>query len=207
MQIEPSISKRSISPKPQDPFYPNVNPKCSFPFEYKPNINDLRQLFDDSSRHHDEKKHKTNRHSSSFSDAKYSGVDDRLFESKGSHQAASVTVSAVQPIRNIEFERVKQKFDKPATSATGSSTRNKKARNFSSFLKFTNKRNDIDTNETDASKLSNSNGKAHDEIVKTADVDKGNECYIVASKKESFMSNSMNLDGLKVSDNDDDEVS
>lgn len=167
----------------------------------------MRQLFDDNSRHHDDKKHKVNRHSSNYNDAKFSGADDRLFESKSTHQTASVTVTAMQPIRNMEFERVKQKFDRP-TSSTGSSTRNKKARNFSSFLKFSNKRNEIDTNETDASKLSNSNNKTHDELTKPTEAERTNECFVIATKKESFiMSNSMNLDGLKVSDNDDDEVS
>lgn len=191
--------------------------KTNFPLDYKPNINDLRQLFDDTSRHHEHKRHhhssSHHRRSAIYADAKptTATIDDNLFDLKttnGNGHASShsmvVSPSAMPNVRNPEFERVKQKFDKPA-NATGSSTRNKKARNFSSFLKFSNKRNELVPNETDASKLSN----AAVDVVLTDDVPtdkmKTNERLTGNKKKDAYMNSSMNLDGLKVSEDDDDD--
>lgn len=195
--------RNSISPK-QDPFLSNPCAKLNFPQDYKPNINDLRQLFDDHSRHHhDDKKGKTNRHSSVYSDAKFSGTDDVVCNPKASRQQmASMSSSAS---RNIDFERVKQKFDKPVS--TGSSSRNKKARNFSSFLKFTNKRNETETYDVGSKKFTSESSKTHDDHCDILNAKKFTDTSLGENKKDSYMNNSINLDGLKVSEDDDDDVS
>lgn len=210
-----------MNAKQHELYHPSTSTsKSNFPHDYKPNINDLRQLFDDNSRHHAEHKkhHSSHRRSGIYADAKpTTAIDENIFELKNpngnSHQSQSIVSAAIPSTRNIEFERVKQKFDKP-TNATGSSARNKKARNFSSFLKFSNKRSECVPNETDASKLSNtvmaaaavnglnedaSNGLCGNEKIKT------NERLTVNKKKDAYMNSSMNLDGLKVSEDDDDD--
>lgn len=87
------------------------------PSDCLPNINDLRQIFDDGStqsnvglRHstggepsskrssHTERTLLQQQQASSFFDAKTSHVEENIFESKS---------------RNLEFERAKQKFDNP----------------------------------------------------------------------------------------------
>lgn len=134
-----------------------------------------------------------------------------MFDMKNTngHQAQSIVMAAIPSTRNIEFERVKQKFDKPS-NATGSSARNKKARNFSSFLKFSNKRSECVPNETDASKLVSAGNGMNDDTSIGANVNekiKTNERLTVNKKKDAYMNSSMNLDGLKVSEDDDDDVS
>lgn len=211
--------RHSVNAKQHDLYHPSTStPKSQFPHDYKPNINDLRQLFDDNSRHHAEHKkhHSSHRRSGIYADAKPTTVaEEDILELKNGigHQSHSILTAAIPTTRNIEFERVKQKFDKPS-NATGSSARNKKARNFSSFLKFSNKRNECVPNETDASKLSNTamaiavNGTSEDVSIglgATNDKVKTNERLTVKKKKDAYMNSSMNLDGLKVSEDDDDE--
>lgn len=205
-----------MNAKQQDPYHPSTS-KSNFPHDYKPNINDLRQLFDDNSRHHAEHKkhHSSHRRSGIYADAKpTTAIDENLLELKNANQSLSIVTAAIPSTRNIEFERVKQKFDKPP-NATGSSARNKKARNFSSFLKFSNKRNECVPNETDASKLSNTvmaaaiNGSSMNEDASIGlganEKTKTNERLTVNKKKDAYMNSSMNLDGLKVSEDDDDD--
>lgn len=209
--------RHTVNAKQQDLYHPSTSTaKSNFPHDYKPNINDLRQLFDDNSRHHAEHKkhHSSHRRSGIFADAKpTTAIDEHIFELKGGngHQTQSIVTAAIPTTRNIDFERVKQKFDKPS-NATGSSTRNKKARNFSSFLKFSNKRNECVPNETDASKLSNTalaavNGLNDDPSIGLSmnEKIKTNERLTVNKKKDAYMNSSMNLDGLKVSEDDDDD--
>lgn len=214
-----SAIRHSVNAKQHDLYHPSTSTsKSQFPHDYKPNINDLRQLFDDNSRHHAEHKkhHSTHRRSGIYADAKPTMVgDENILELKNGngHQSHSILSAAIPSTRNIEFERVKQKFDKPS-NATGSSARNKKARNFSSFLKFSNKRNECVPNETDASKLSNTviavavNGTSEDVsigLAATNDKVMTNERLTVNKKKDAYMNSSMNLDGLKVSEDDDDD--
>lgn len=211
--------RHSVNAKQHDLYHPSTSTsKSQFPHDYKPNINDLRQLFDDNSRHHGEqKKHQSShRRSGIYADAKPTTVvDENILEMKNGHghQSHSILTAAIPSTRNIEFERVKQKFDKPS-NATGSSARNKKARNFSSFLKFSNKRNECVPNETDASKLSNTamavtvNSASEDVPIGLGvanDKVKTNERLTVNKKKDAYMNSSMNLDGLKVSEDDDDD--
>lgn len=205
-----------MNAKPQDLYHQSTSTsKSNFPHDYKPNINDLRQLFDDSSRHHAEHKkhHSSHRRSGVYADAKSTtAIDENIFEMKNTngssgHQSQSIAMALIPTTRNIEFERVKQKFDKPS-NATGSSARNKKARNFSSFLKFSNKRNECVPNETDASKLVNAvNGMSEDAPIgaNANEKIKTNERLTVNKKKDAYMNSSMNLDGLKVSEDDDDD--
>lgn len=123
-------------------------------------------------------------------------------------------MAAIPTTRNPDFERVKQKFDKPtvtnSASSSSSNTRNgKKARNFSSFLKFNNKRSDTISssnglNDNVASKVPNNLNLT--ESIDSVDSTKAVAGDSLSNKKiDAYMHSSINIDGLKVSD--DDEVS
>lgn len=192
----------SISPKHHSSSKPN------YPLECKPNINDLRQLFDENSRAENKKNH---RHSAIYADAKHTSLDESIFDYKGGyHQSQSIVMAAIPNSRNPDFERVKQKFDKPNVTnspSSSSNTRNgKKARNFSSFLKFNNKRTDSipSTNCDVASKMPNNSNLT--ESIDSVDSTKAVAGDSLSNKKiDAYMHSSINIDGLKVSD--DDEVS
>lgn len=203
----------------------------AYPLECKPNINDLRQLFDDNSRAENRKNH---RHSAIYADAKHTSLDESIFDNykgigiggggggggSGYHQSQtqsqsqSIVMAAIPSTRNPDFERVKQKFDKPIVTNTASSsssnTRNgKKARNFSSFLKFNNKRSDTipssnGLNDSVASKVPNNSNLT--ESIDSVDSTKAIAGDSLSNKKiDAYMHSSINIDGLKVSD--DEEVS
>lgn len=139
-----------------------------------------------------------------YADAKRSSVDESIFG------PSSLTSSNVIPVqRNYDFERAKQKFDRPTTSS--SSSRNpKKARNFSSFLKFNNKRADPSPVENESySSLRNSQYLDGDSGVgiNSGKVDAkmhNNENVLARKKNDAYMHSSINLDGFKVSEDDDD---
>lgn len=171
----------------------------------------MRQLFDDNSRHENKKNH---RHSAIYSDAKHTTtLDENIFNCKnGHHQSQSIVTAAIPSSRHPDFERVKQKFDKPNTSnSPSSSTRNsKKTRNFSSFLKFNNKRNEttampIDNSCDAANKLTNNSNlmESCDSVDSTKAI--AGDSLINNKKIDAYMNSSMNIDGLKVSEDDDDE--
>lgn len=198
------MNRMSISPKHHSSSKPN------YPLECKPNINDLRQLFDDNSRAENKKNH---RHSAIYADAKHTSLDESVFDYKGGyHQSQSIVMAAIPPSsRNPDFERVKQKFDKPtaanSSSSSSSNTRNgKKTRNFSSFLKFNNKRTDsIPSHNGDiTSKIPNNSNLT--ESIDSVDSAKAIAGDSLSNKKiDAYMHSSINIDGLKVSD--DEEVS
>lgn len=153
-------------------------------------------MFDDQAR--DQHKRHGSRHSSHvYADAKRSSVDENIF---GPSSLASL--GAMPAIRNLKFERAKQKFDRPTTS---SSSRNpKKARNFSSFLKFNNKRSDpssvdnVGNSSPRTSQYLEGNGEVAD--IKLCE----NENLSARKKNDAYMHSSINLDGFKVSEDDDD---
>lgn len=200
-----------MSPRLQDEY--NKCNKLNYPLECKPNINDLRQLFDDNSRHESKKAH---RHSAIYSDAKHTVADENVYNGKSNHQQSpSIVMAAIPTSRHPDFERVKQKFDKPLPShSPSSSTRSgKKARNFSSFLKFNNKRNEpatmivepIATNHCDVGKQMANNSllmESCDSVDSTKAVAGDG---MIGKKIDAYMNSSMNIDGLKVSEDDDDE--
>lgn len=213
---------------------PSTSTKLNYPVECKPNINDLRQLFDDNSR----REHKRHSRQASqptashihYNDVKHTSLDETIFEMKSISGGAvngrhHLPQSNIPSARNIDFERVKQKFDKPVTSkavvvasavpsSSSSSTRNsKKSRNFSSFLKFNSRKTDSPPNDTETNKLSrnqsNINNNNNNNNFDSNDFNKENTIdKILLSelnlKKETFMSSSFNLDALKVSEDDDD---
>lgn len=222
------------------PFRSSMSPKHHssskpYPLDYKPNINDLRQLFDENSRAENRKNH---RHSAIYADAKHTSLDESIFDNYkgvgvgggggsggggcgGYHQSQtqsqSIVMAAIPSTRNPDFERVKQKFDKPnvtnSPSSSSSNTRNgKKARNFSSFLKFNNKRcersdsmaSSNGVNDNTASKIPNSSNLT--ESIDSVDSTKAVAGDSLSNKKiDVYMHSSINIDGLKVSD--DEEVS
>lgn len=198
--------RNTISPKHHSSTKPN------YPLECKPNINDLRQLFDDNSRCDNKKSH---RHSAIYADAKHTSLDESILDYKGGyhHQSQSIVMAAIPSSRHPDFERVKQKFDKPIasnspSSSASSNTRNgKKARNFSSFLKFSNKRttDSIPSNcDVVSQKVPNSSNLT--ESIDSVDSTKAIAGDILSNKKmDAYMHSSINIDGLKVSD--DEEVS
>lgn len=131
-----------------------------------------------------------------YADAKRSSVDENIF---GPSSLSAITgASAIASSRNLDFERAKQKFDRPITS---SSSRNKKTRNFSSFLKFSNKRSDPSPSDNDVYSSPRNSQYIDGELTELKLND--NEC-LVGHKKKDYMNSSMNLDGLKVSEDDDD---
>lgn len=151
----------------------------------------MRQLFDDQAR--DQHKRHGSRHSSHvYADAKRSSIDENIF---GPSSLASL--GAMPPVaRNLEFERVKQKFDRPTTS---SSSRNpKKTRNFSSFLKFNNKR-------SDPSPVDAYNSPRNSQYLEIDMKSNENESLSARKKNDAFMHSSINIDGFKVSEAEDDD--
>ncbi|XP_031618406.1 coiled-coil domain-containing protein 102A isoform X3 [Contarinia nasturtii] len=214
-QIQHLQTRNSISPKHHSSSKPN------YPLECKPNINDLRQLFDDNSRIDNNKK--IHRHSAIYADAKHTSLDESIFDYKGNggggggrdgggiyHQSQSIVMAAIPSSRHPDFERVKQKFDKPVSNSTSSSsnTRNgKKARNFSSFLKFSNKRGDsIPTSSncdiSSQNKLPNNSNLT--ESIDSVDSTKAIAGDSLSNKKiDAYMHSSINIDGLKFSDDDE----
>lgn len=199
-----------MSPKHHDE-YTKCN-KLNYPLDCKPNINDLRLLFDDNSRHENKKSH---RHSAIYSDAKHTLADENIYNGKSNHhQSHSIVTAAIPTSRHPDFERVKQKFDKPLSShSPSSSTRSgKKTRNFSSFLKFNNKRNEPiaiisdTTNHCDAIIKQMPNSSLLMESCDSVDSTQAMAGDGLMGKKiDAYMNSSMNIDGLKVSEDDDDE--
>lgn len=169
-------------------------------------------MFDDNSRADNKKSH---RHSAIYADAKHTSLDESIFDYKGdaqSIQSQSIVMAAIPSSRHPDFERVKQKFDKPISShSPSSSTRNgKKARNFSSFLKFSNKRTESipssngDISQTQNNKMPNNSNLT--ESIDSVDSTKVMAGDSMSNKKiDAYMHSSINIDGLKVSD--DEEVS
>lgn len=213
--MEKKHSRNSSSPKHHEQFMKN---KQNYPLEYKPNINDLRQLFDDNTRQENKRNH---RHSAIYGDAKHTTLDENVFEYKigQHHQSQSVVTAAIPSTRHPNFERVKQKFDRPNISnSPSSSTRNgKKTRNFSSFLKFNSKRSDsIQSTPNDnscdvATKISNTNPNPNNtnsnltESIDSIDSTKAIAGDASLNKQiDAYMNNSLNIDGFKVSEDDSD---
>lgn len=111
------IGRRAISPQMRSSAMVQLRNKIAveLPGECLPNINDLRQIFDDASAgscrfpngmeaavkrssYTDRTTHSQQYKNCNYFDAKTSHVEENVFENK---------------TRNLEFERVKQKFDNP----------------------------------------------------------------------------------------------
>lgn len=168
-------------------YNPAVGGKTSYPPECKPNINDLRQLFDSS--RYDFKRNFSVVSSpvgmggcgAAYADAKPSTMDENVLESK------------IGMPRNVDFERAKQKFDKPTSLRLNSKAMHTKQM-LGNFLK-----------------LGQSNGAAvaskrlvestHGDLITKPrnDIGVGDN----DGKKDKYNMNcSLNLDELKVSDDD-----
>lgn len=164
--------------------------KANIPSDCKPNINDLRQLFDDNrhcfnnaeiKRHNDKQPNL----SQSYFDAKQSHADENIFESKS---------------RNIDFERVKQKFDNPHHRERSSS--NKFNNNYNnSKMSNSSKRSSasVDGSMLSGAASNDMQSQKHslNETIQFFDE------HSRSSKREVYSRNSINLDGLKVSEDED----
>lgn len=164
-QTKKKCVRHSTSPKKHhDPYNPSTSTSNSkYPPECKPNINDLRQLFDSS--RYEYKRNVNPGQAQSYYDAKTSAADENILETK------------IGLTRNIDFERAKQKFDKP-TSLRLNKIHQVKPTNYTKSGGYS---GGMRTNQSD------SVGKKH-----ASD----------GSKKDAYMNSSMNLDELKVSDDD-----
>lgn len=179
---------RHSSPK----HYPRGTNSPKIHQEYRPNINDLKQFFDDSKR--------MNVKSKNYSDARTSHLpqDDLLFEGKN----------------RSEFERVKQKFD---------SRHSTKSFNMSSSSKNSSRKSDrhvASQRIARSSEMSFDDGCKNDMNIHEnaqfgeASANKpGYQNQIQAQLSQEKQENtvdlacSFNLDGFKVSEDDDDDVS
>lgn len=160
----------------------------------KSNFNDLRQIFDESKRSHTRDKHRHESGRSShkqnvaamYYDAKPSMVEgDNLFEIRA---GAGGSAPGSQEPSKYDFERAKLKFDRGvavAASSKGASTKGGAS----------SKRNSGDCSLLLEKKSYNEALQMYDENLKRT----GNK-----ESGANYMKTSMNLDGLKVSD---DEVS
>lgn len=164
------------SPKKHDLYNPSTSTNSKYPPECKPNINDLRQLFDSS--RYEFKRNVNPGQAQSYYDAKTSAADENILESK------------IGLSRNIDFERAKQKFDKP-TSLRLNKIHQVKSTNYTK------------TGYSGGMRTNHSDGVG--KVVKNP-IDGNGPPYESnnsrGSKKDAYMNSSMNLDELKVSDDD-----
>lgn len=158
-----------------------------YPSECKPNINDLRQLFDSS--RYDYKRNfgipppsgpPPSLGSAAYSDAKQSSMDENVFESS--------KIGHVVGGRNFDFERAKQKFDKPTS------------------LRLSNKAMATKQMLGNFMKMGQSCGPSSGIVPVSAKP--RNDSGVTGGgggKKDKYnnMNSSLNLDELKVSDDDD----
>lgn len=167
--------RHSTSPKKHDLYNPSTSTTNSkYPPECKPNINDLRQLFDSS--RYEFKRNVNPGQAQSYYDAKTSAADENILETK------------IGLSRNIDFERAKQKFDKP-TSLRLNKIHQVKPTNYTK-------------SGYSGVRASDGVGKVvkHSTTDGTAQLYESNNSR--GSKKDAYMNSSMNLDELKVSDDD-----
>lgn len=168
--------RHSTSPKKHDLYNPSTSTNTKYPPECKPNINDLRQLFDSS--RYEFKRNVNPGQAQSYYDAKTSAADENILESK------------IGLARNIDFERAKQKFDKP-TSLRLNKIHQVKPTNYTK-------------SGHSGGGLRNNDGVG--KVVKHSAEGNG-QLYESnnsrGSKKEAYMHTSMNLDELKVSEDED----
>lgn len=135
----PSRRLSLISPNKHEPYAPIGSHSSAaaavaavgLAYDGKPNINDLRQMFDNTRYEYKRCNYMqtsailpttatSDAARQAFADAKPSSLDENVFEHLGRSGnqptmplAASAAVSATS--RNIDFERAKQKFDKPTS--------------------------------------------------------------------------------------------
>ncbi|XP_055913896.1 coiled-coil domain-containing protein 102A isoform X2 [Eupeodes corollae] len=267
VQIQHLQTRRSVSPQQRPTNFgssslttasgiPIVSHKTSnLPLvECKPNINDLRQLFDDPPRHgggaptasgeSSKRSSQTDRTlnlNQSFFDAKPTHVEENIFESKA---------------RNLDFERAKQKFDNPhhhhhqREQRERSSGRfaNLKCSSSSSNASGNNKNSELMMSGSGSGSVGNGNGNTNvavaaaellnnrggtgggptsmqlfDDHFRSSGFGGGGNVGVAVgvgglsnsigggssvvgvgnNKKDPFSRNSINLDGLKVSDDDE----
>ena len=157
-----------------------------YPSDCKPNINDLRQLFDSSKYEYKRNFNSQIQQTSSYADAKQSAIDENVLESKIGLQS-----------RNIDFERAKQKFDKPTSLRLTKCHQVKQSRYNNSSSKRGDVNSVVDLPNTKIGKHSNEMGGGVVEQLYE------NNVRTNRSKKDYIMTTSMNLDELKVSEDDD----
>lgn len=169
--------------------------------EYRPNINDLKQFFDDSKRSTSHSQKKT----SSYNDAKpsYLNQDEIIFDGKN----------------KSEFERVKQKFDRSHSSSSkpanlSSSSKNKlQSRSFEARNDINQKHhryNDDYGMRTNNMNINESHNQQYDECEASSSKKKSAfQSHIQSSQEKQDntvdLTSSFNLDGFKVSEDDDDD--
>ncbi|KAJ6641382.1 Coiled-coil domain-containing protein 102A [Pseudolycoriella hygida] len=177
VQIQHLQTRHSTSPKKHDLYNPSTSTNSKYPPECKPNINDLRQLFDSS--RYEFKRNVSPGQAQSYFDAKTSAADENILDTK------------IGLSRNIDFERAKQKFDKPTS------------------LRL-NKIHQVKTTNYTKSGYSGGMRSSHNDGVgkNVKHSTEGNGQLYESnnsrgSKKDAYMNSSMNLDELKVSEDDD----
>lgn len=155
------------------------------PHEYKPNINELKQLFDDSKRF--EKRQENKSHQRTYSDAKPTMVEVGL----GSYDLRNGRSHV------MAFEKAKQKFDaKNGRSAQGG--KSSKPQHFQSNIP---KRNNYMMEHSMGSSMMGGSESLENSINMDPGVTSPYDDN--SSSKENFsMTSSINLDGLKVSDDE-----
>lgn len=156
--------------------------------EYRPNINDLKQFFDESKRH----SHMKNPSASSYVDAKPSYLlqDEMLFDTA----------------KRKEFERNKLKFDQKAGRNLSASSKHK-AQEFRVPSKSfdINQRNDYDMKFNINEPQYNYDSEAPPLMSKKSSLQ--NQASSEKQDNTVNMAANFNLDGFKVSEDDDEDVS
>lgn len=136
--IKPPPRHSLISPNKHEAFTPlsttsshattssAANAAAGLVYDGKPNINDLRQMFDKTRHEHKRNYMHASVHSQqqpqhqhvadsgrhAFADARQSSLDENVFDARP-HQAPPAAIAMAT--RNVDFERAKQKFDKPTS--------------------------------------------------------------------------------------------
>uniref|UniRef100_A0A1B0CCC8 Coiled-coil domain-containing protein 102A n=2 Tax=Lutzomyia longipalpis TaxID=7200 RepID=A0A1B0CCC8_LUTLO len=166
------VNRSSTSPKTQS-------------FSYKPNINDLRQLFDDSKRGGIDYRGGFPPTKGQVVDSKGQQIPQSMFDAKGSFLDSENSLDGRHNKNNMfDFERAKQKFDKSGKlSSKNSSCGSRNAS--SSGRKFT-------------ESLSTDLGISKHNFNETVQFFDEN----LRKKDGSYMKTSLNLDDLKISDDE-----
>ena len=172
----------------QDPYKISNKSNFSSNLNFKPNINELKQLFDNS-RHFNVQQKQHFSGSGSYCDAKPSFIDcDNPFEIKD------------KSLNMFDFEKAKQKFDNISRSSSGNSKPSSRSSNqHPSFIKPLSSSSGNSAPPKRPNNLNNDpnnipNNKQNEQIQ-----------YFDNNKLNFTKSTNVNLDGLKISE--DDEVS
>lgn len=183
------INRSTASPK-------HYKSKLGLPSEYKPNIHELKQLFDDSKRSHGHEPQKPKSHQRTYSDAKPTLIDSDL---------GSFDMRMQSRNNAYNFERAKQKFDNQSSRSKARNqpiyavSQKQQQQHPNSHYTPSNipKRNTYHENSShgvDSFPIKLESNQQH--VVVTSPYDDH------SSKGNYSMTSSINLDGLKVSDDE-----